>query len=394
VVYTKVMLPPDAPELFMLLKKATKGNPSVSINSESIFFAFTNKAVEDVALNKYNSFEKSGRLKALDYVLGEGLITSEEPKHMHNKKEISPTFHNDHMVEYENRISTIIDSLLSNWSDEVDVRREMGFFVFKSILEIFFSESMDEYFTEARENVSTASYKIANSVYDDELLKSRDELREFSKKIVDKRLESKEIKNDFLDIIINSYNNKKIDLDDLYDEAITMLLVGYETTAFALEWAVYYLSINKNWQEKISREENVDAFINEVLRMSPPIWNESRVAMEDVEIDGVIIPTGTHVMLSSLAVHRNKDVFEDPDTFKPERWFGNLDLSKGEYFPFLFGKRQCIGKEFALMEMRIMLTKIAKKFTVDLASNHTGHTATISYRPKDPIIIRVKAIGV
>ena len=253
---------------------------------------------------------------------------------------------------------------------------------------------MDEYFTEARENVSTASYKIANSVYDDELLKSRDELREFSKKIVDKRLESKEIKNDFLDIIINSYNNKKIDLDDLYDEAITMLLVGYETTAFALEWAVYYLSINKNWQEKISREENVDAFINEVLRMSPPIWNESRVAMEDVEIDGVIIPTGTHVMLSSLAVHRNKDVFEDPDTFKPERWFGNLDLSKGEYFPFLFGKRQCIGKEFALMEMRIMLTKIAKKFTVDLASNHTGHTATISYRPKDPIIIRVKAIGV
>ena len=114
------MLPPDAPELFMLLKKATKGNPSVSINSESIFFAFTNKAVEDVALNKYNSFEKSGRLKALDYVLGEGLITSEEPKHMHNKKEISPTFHNDHMVEYENRISTIIDSLLSNWSDEVD----------------------------------------------------------------------------------------------------------------------------------------------------------------------------------------------------------------------------------------------------------------------------------
>ena len=384
------MLPPDAPTLFMLLKKATKGNPSVSINSESIFFAFTNKAVEDVALNKYNSFEKSGRLKALDYVLGEGLITSEEPKHMHNKKEISPTFHNNHMVEYENRISAIIDSLLSNWSDEVDVRMEMGFFVFKSILDIFFSESMDEYFTEARENVSTASYKIANSIYDYELLKSRDELREFSKKIVDKRLESKEKKNDFLDIIINSYNNKKIDLNDLYDEAITMLLVGYETTAFALEWAVYYLSINKDWQDKISKEEDIDAFINEVLRMSPPIWNESRVAMEDVEIDGTLIPTGTHVMLTSLAVHRNKDVFEDPDTFKPERWFDNRDLSKGEYFPFLFGKRQCIGKEFALMEMRVMLTKIAKKFSLELINKEVGHTATISYRPKEAIQVKVK----
>jgi cytochrome P450 len=378
----------------MSLKKATSGNPSININSENVLFAFTSKAVEDVILNEYSSFEKSGGMKRLNYVLGEGLITSEEPKHMHNKKEIAPTFHNNHMVEYESRISSIIDSLLSNWSDEVDVRKEMGFFVFKSILEIFFSESMDEHFTEARESVSTASYKIANNINDEELFRSKEWLREFSKNIVDKRIESKEIKNDFLDIIINSYNNKKIDIDGLYDEAITMLLVGYETTAFALEWAVYYLSINKDWQEKISREENVDSFVNEVLRMCPPIWNEQRVAIKDVNIDGIDIVAGTQVMVSSLAVHRNKDVFEDPDTFKPERWFDNKDLSKGEYFPFLFGKRQCIGKEFALMEMRVMLTKIAKNFTVDLVKENIGNAATISYKPKDPIIISVKRLSV
>lgn len=388
------MSSPDIPSIFMSLKKATSGNPSININSENVLFAFTSKAVEDVILNEYSSFEKSGGMKRLNYVLGEGLITSEEPKHMHNKKEIAPTFHNNHMVEYENRISAIIDSLLFNWSDEVDVRKEMGFFVFKSILEIFFSESMDEHFTEARESVSTASYKIANNINDEELFRSKEWLREFSKNIVDKRLESKEIKNDFLDIIINSYNNKKIDIDGLYDEAITMLLVGYETTAFALEWAVYYLSINKDWQEKISREENVDAFVNEVLRMCPPIWNEQRVAIKDVNIDGIDIVAGTQVMVSSLAVHRNKDVFEDPDTFKPERWFDNKDLSKGEYFPFLFGKRQCIGKEFALMEMRIMLTKIAKNFTVDLVKENIGNAATISYKPKDPIIISVKRLSV
>jgi cytochrome P450 len=388
------MSSPDIPSIFMLLKKATKGNPSININSENVLFAFTSKAVEDVILNEYSSFEKSGGMKRLNYVLGEGLITSEEPKHMHNKNVIAPTFHNNNMAEYETRISTIIDSLLSGWSDEVNVRREMGFFVFKSILDIFFSENLDEHFTEARENVSTASYKIANNIYDDELLRSKDGLREFSKKIVDKRLESKEIKNDFLDIIINSYKNNKIDLEDLYDEAITMLLVGYETTAFALEWAVYYLSINKDWQEKIFKKENLDAFINEVLRMCPPIWNEQRVAIKDVKIDGIDIVAGTQVMVSSLAVHRNKDVFEDPDTFKPERWFDSKDLSKGEYFPFLFGKRQCIGKEFALMEMRIMLTKIAKKFTVDLVSENVGHGATISYKPKDPIIVHVRPTGV
>ena len=371
------------------LKKMTKGNPSLNIESEPIFFAFTNKAVEDVVLNKYDSFHKSGGLRRLEYVLGEGLITSEEPKHMKNKREISPAFNSNHMAEYESKISTIIDYILSSWSGKINVRTEMGFVVFKTILEIFFSESMDDDFEKIRNNINTASYKISRNIEDEELFRSKEELRELSKTIVDKRLNSTETKNDFLGIIVESYNNKKMTLDELYDEAINMLLVGYETTSFALEWAVYYLAISKEWQEKISREENVDAFIDEVLRVRPPVWNEERVAIKDVNIDGTDIPSGTQVVVSALAIQRNEDVFEDPDTFKPERWFENKELGKGEYFPFLFGKRQCIGKEFALMEMRIVLTKIAQKFYVELGEPFKTHTYTISYRPSSAIKIFV-----
>jgi len=375
--------------MIIQLKKMAKGNISLNVESEPIFFAFTNKAVEDVALNKYESFHKSGGLKRLEYVLGEGLITSEEPKHMKNKREISPAFHSAHMAEYESKISTIIESVLSTWSGSVDVRKEMGFFVFKSMLEIFFSESMDSDFEKIRTNINTASYKISRNVQDKELLESTKELRELSKTIVDKRLNSKETKNDFLGIIINSYNNKKMTLNELYDEAINMLLVGYETTSYALEWAVYYLAINKEWQEKISKEEDVDAFIDEVLRIRPPVWNEERVAIKDVNIDGTDVPAGTKVVMSALAIQRNEDVFEDPDTFKPERWFEDQKLEKGEYFPFLFGKRQCIGKEFALMEMRIVLIKIAQKFNVELGEPFETHTYTISYRPSSAIQIFV-----
>jgi cytochrome P450 len=345
--------------------------------------------VEDVVLNKYDSFHKSGGLKRLEYVLGEGLITSEEPKHMKNKREISPAFHSNHMAEYEYKISTIIESVISNWSGNVNVRTEMGFFVFKSILEIFFSENMDDDFEKIRNNINTASYKISRNVEDEDLFKSKEQLRELSKTIVDKRLNSKETKNDFLGIIVDSYNNNRMTLDELYDEAINMLLVGYETTSFALEWAIYYLAINKEWQEKISKEENVDAFVDEVLRVRPPVWNEERVAIKDVNIDGTDIPSGTKVVVSALAIQRDKNVFEDPDTFKPERWFENQELERGEYFPFLFGKRQCIGKEFALMEMRIVLTKIAQRFHVELGEPFESHTYTISYRPSSAIKIFV-----
>lgn len=382
--------PSQMPNILMLLKKSTTGNPLIKIGKEDVFFAFTNKAVEDVVLNKYSSFEKSGGLNRLKYLLGEGLITSEEPKHMYNKKEISPAFKHSHMADYETRISAIVDSVLSKWSGQVNAREQMSLVVFKSVLEIFFSESMDENIPQLRDNTFIATGKLASAEYDEELERSVKELRELSKQIVDKRLASKEEKHDFLGILINSYNNGKINLEDVYDEAITILLVSYETTIYSLETTLYYLSINKDWQEKVSEDEYANAFINEVLRISPPIWYEERVAMEDVIIDGKEIPAGTQVVVSSLAVHRNKDVFEDPDSFKPERWFDNKELQKGEYFPFLFGKRQCIGKEFALMEMRIVVTKIAKKFRLELVNTEVSKTVSISYRPSEEIIINVR----
>jgi cytochrome P450 len=374
----------------MFFKKVTTGNPLIKFNSENIFFAFTDKAVEDVALNKYSSFTKSGGFKRLRSVLGDGLFTGEEPRHMEKKKEIYAAFNNDHIAEYENKIALVVDDVLSNWFDKVDVRNEMRLIIFKSVMEIFFSENIDDEFSRIQKNVYIVSDKIAQDVQDEELDRLTKELKDIIKKVVDKRLASKEIKNDFLGILVNSYNNNKMEIDDLYDESLTILLGSYETTAYALEWAVYYLSINKDWQETISKGENTDAFINEVLRMCPPIWNSERIATEDVIIDGKEIPAGTQVVLSSLAVQRDKNVFEDPDTFKPERWFDNKQLSKGEYFPFLFGKRQCIGKEFALMEMRIVLTKIAKKFDLELINDQVSYVGGMSYRPKDPISIYVK----
>jgi len=390
VVYTKDMSSENTPSIFMLLKKATQGNPFINLDSNKVFFAFTSKAVEDVVLNKYKSFKKEGGFKRLKYVLGEGLITSEEPIHMNNKKEISPLFSHNHIQHYETKVSEILDSILSRWSGEVNVRKDMGLFVFKTTMEIFFSENLDNDFEEIRDHISLVSDKVAFGIYDEELDKSTKYLKDLTKRIVDKRLESNEDKHDFLSTLINSYKNKKIDRDGLYDEALTILLTSYETTAYVLEWSVYYLSINKNWQEKISREEDVDAFISEVLRMCPAIWNAKRIAVEDVNVDGTDITAGTEVMVCSLASHRDKNIFEDPDTFKPERWFENRELAKGAYFPFLFGKRQCIGKDLAWMEISLVLTKIAKKFNIELVNKEVSHFGGLSYRIKDPIIINVK----
>ena len=384
------MLNKDQAPLILFLKNKTKSNYLVKSNSDNVFFTFTSKAVEDVLLNKYKSFIKNGVWQKLKCVLGEGLFTSEEPKHMNDKKEIFSAFSIDKIKEYEKKVSEILDLSLRSWSEEVNVRKEMQFLVFKISMEVFFSKNIDEDFIKIKDSMSIASDEILSDISDEELVKLTKELKEFVVKIVDERLESKENKNDLLDVLINSYNNKKMDINDLYDQSIAIIFSGYESTAYLLEWAIYYLSIDKKWQEEIAQERNVDAFVSEVLRMCPPIWNTERIATEDVTVDGTNLSAGTKVIVSALAMHKDKDIFKDPDQFNPERWLEKKELSKGEYFPFLFGKRQCIAKEFVLMEIRLILTKIAKSFEIESMNDKVSSVGALTYRPKDEIKIYVK----
>jgi cytochrome P450 len=379
----------DWPSYFQLLKKRIEGNHRPNPDSDNSYFVVTSKAVEDVALNKYNSFIKDGGFKRLGYAVGSGLFTAEEPGHMRNKKEVVPAFATDHIKKYELQAAPIVDKIISNWSGEINVREQMKFVVFKSVMEIFFSENADDDFEEIKDNIAVVMDEVAFNMRYDGSGEEREKVYDICKKIVDKRLESKEVKNDFLDMIINSYKNGKIDFIDLYAETLSLFVGSYESTAHTLEWAMYYLSINKDWQEKISERENLDAFIKEVLRLCPAIWNSQRIATEDVEVDGTLLPAGTKVTISSYAMHRDENIFEDPNSFKPERWLENPKLAKGEYFPFLFGKRQCVGKEYALMQMRVLLSKVAERFDLQLLNEKVHHLGSLALRTDAPIRIYV-----
>jgi cytochrome P450 len=387
-VYNKVMKHMqrfDWPQYLKLLKKRIKSEHISNPDSENFFFAFTGKAVEDVALNKYDSFKKSGGFTRLAYAMGAGLFTAEEPKHMNNKKEISPAFDNDHIKKYEDQADTIVDKVLSGWSGEIDVRNQMKFVVFKSIMEIFFSENADDDF----EKIKNGIEEISESVAFDQNYKGSGEKREqaygICQRIVDDRLASGENKNDIIDMLISSYNNGKINFEDMYSETLSIFMGGYETSAHTLEWAMYYLATNKEWQEKVSEKENLEAFIKEVLRIAPPIWLSQRVSIEDVVVDGTHVPAGTEISMSSYVTHRDENVFEDPESFKPERWFENPKLSKGEYFPFMFGKRQCVGKEYALMQLRLVISKVAENFNIEIINPNIHHIGGIAYRTSEPI---------
>jgi cytochrome P450 len=129
------------------------------------------------------------------------------------------------------------------------------------------------------------------------------------------------------------------------------------------------------------------------MRLYPPAWFISREPIEDVWIDGYCLPAGCEVAMSQWMMHRHAEYFQEPDSFVPERWSPEFEKSLPSYvyFPFGAGPRVCIGNNFAMMEVTLLLASIMQMFYIEL--DHTYDVVpepSITLRPQNGIRVRVK----
>lgn len=219
-----------------------------------------------------------------------------------------------------------------------------------------------------------------------------DYMNNFTKDIIEKRkTESKgekEQKRDLLSQIMlmkNEEGKPLYDEEGLRDFVMNFLIAGRDTTAVTLTWCFYLLSKNpevekkvieemeqvlgpspKNNQEKSEEEPEIDwenlkklkylkAVLYETLRLYPPVPVDGYTALkDDVLPGGYFIPKGTNVLYSSWSLHRDPDLFEEPLSFKPER-FENQQPTAYHWLPFHGGPRLCLGQEMAIQEAKIMM---------------------------------------
>eukprot|EP00698_Gefionella_okellyi_P007058 TRINITY_DN1719_c0_g1_i5.p1 TRINITY_DN1719_c0_g1~~TRINITY_DN1719_c0_g1_i5.p1 ORF type:complete len:509 (+),score=54.82 TRINITY_DN1719_c0_g1_i5:3473-4999(+) len=174
------------------------------------------------------------------------------------------------------------------------------------------------------------------------------------------------------------------------DHMLTFLFAGHETTGTAISWVMYLLAQHQEKQALLQEELDtvfgpyagehihpdvaqleqcryLNACINETLRMKPPIPYWSRRATCDVQLDGKLVPKDSIVIISPLLVHYNPHYWDEPEVFRPERWFKD-DVIKHpcQFLPFSRGSRNCIGMKFAETEMRIILAKTLHRFRFQL----------------------------
>jgi cytochrome P450 len=179
--------------------------------------------------------------------------------------------------------------------------------------------------------------------------------------------------------------------DERLAQIVTLLIAGHETTANALSWTLYLLARHPEAQNFARTDpEWLDAVIKESLRLYPPVWLLSRVALKPVSLGSYSLPKDAPILLSPWVNHRLERYWEQPETFLPERWIKRAPLSPFLYFPFGAGQRSCIGETFAQQEMVITLDLILSRWTLEPASaEEVLPLPLLSLKPKNGVWIRL-----
>src|SRR5947209_2042761 len=126
----------------------------------------------------------------------------------------------------------------------------------------------------------------------------------------------------------------------------------------------------------------------EALRLYPPAYILARTAIEDVWIDGYKINKNAAVIISPYLLHRNPEIFPEPEKFDPDRFSPEREhqIPRYAYLPFGVGPRVCIGNQFAMIEGQIIAATIAQKFRFELADKkEVAMEPLITLRPKGGI---------
>lgn len=197
-------------------------------------------------------------------------------------------------------------------------------------------------------------------------------------------------------------------------EIIQLLVAGNETSSNVLSWTFYLLAKHPEHLQKVRDEINTVfgagdityeglrklkytvCVLNEAMRLYPPFWMIDREAVNDDEVCGYKIKAGTIIAVYIYGVHRNTDLWKNPETFDPERFTDEAQVGRHDYahVPFGGGPRICIGQNMAMMQILLVLISIVKKYNFQLTPNQNIdiHPMMI-LRPSAPIMLQFDAIA-
>lgn len=354
--------------------------------------------IEQVLVKDQHKFVRDRGAILLRELVGDGLLTSEEPRHRERRRVMQPAFQRAQVASYAQAIASEAERYASGWraGNRVDIGAEMRRLTLQIVGAALFGVDFSASAARVAEILQRA---MRRSVWIALLLpvlepaivsyrrrrpkapslfyaRERAELERTLRPILDSHREGGSA-------VLSLLLEFGLAGEDLYNELVTLVLAGHETTATALTWAWYLISqhpeVEKRMREEAHRGESgfeyISMVFNEVLRLYPPVAAFGRKPAEPVAVGGYTVPVGASVILSPYITQRNERYFERPEEFLPERW-RTIQHAKLAYFPFGAGAKMCIGDSFAKLEGITVLAALVRNWSFRLAD-----TSAIGARP-------------
>lgn len=361
----------------------------------------TPEAVERVLVADESAFSKPNfQADAIGDLLGEGLLLSEGETWRERRELAGPAFAPDRLTKLAPLMAERATAMVDRWSDgdERDIEWEMTRTTLEIIVEAMFGIDLDP--GRARQ-IRLLLEPVGRRFEPDprrllvpdwvptpghrEFDRSIAELERIVDLFVDRRRRRgiDPDDRDLLALLLQARTAGAIDDEGIRDELLTMLLAGHDTTALVLTYVWALLSSHADVERRI-HEEVDDLFadvdesatlnatdvrqlttlqnaLRETMRLYPPVYALFREVDRPIEVSGYRLPTGSLVLLSQWASHRDPRYFDDPERFDPDRWL-NPSHPTYAYFPFGAGPRSCIGKGFTMLEAPIIAAIVAREF--------------------------------
>jgi len=390
--------------------------------------------IQQVLQANVSNYRKGRGYNILKLSLGEGLLTSEGALWQRQRKMTQPSFQGQQVASFVAAMGRSSDSMLQRWEkfaaekEVFDVVPEFMRLTLNIASQALFTTNLEDDAEAIRETLAVGrDYSVdrAWSVLPLPLSVPTRRNREYRAalakvhRIIDQIIAARRRATtrivDLLTMLMEARDENGAPMSDkqLRDEVITLLTAGHETTTLVLAWTCFLIATRPETMERLSAEAaflngRVPAYeelfklkyarmvVEESMRLYPPVWTLARTAVNDDAIDGFRIPAGSEILIFPYITQRHPKWWQDAETFRPERFAPENSASRPRYayLPFGEGPRTCIGLNFAMTEVLVVLAGIVQRFRLHLAIDSATVTAdpSVTLQPKPGVPVRLEKI--
>jgi cytochrome P450 len=216
---------------------------------------------------------------------------------------------------------------------------------------------------------------------------------------------------DALSVLISGRDEEgnSLSLEELKDQVLLLLFAGHETLTSAIASFCLLLAQNPDVMAKVRAEQQqfpatepltleqlkqmtyLEQVLREVLRLIPPVRGIFRKVINACELGGYEIPKGWTVSCGINQTHQDSQLYPEPERFDPDRFSPERAPKPFSYVPFGGGLRDCLGKEFARLEMKLFAAKIVREFEWELLPDQDLDLIAVpAQRPRDGLRVKFR----